>query len=102
MFTFSSILIIVRRSLITASIILMITLPGCHCNCDDGYYKLCDDQCVMHGSQFGKRFDLPCSDNVSFMMAHKVTGIEPDAYQTDFTGADSTLQLFQDAIASLA
>jgi hypothetical protein len=91
------------RLFTTALLLLLLSLPGCNrCNCDHGYYKLCDDHCVMRGSQFGDRYDLPCSDNVSFMMAHKATGIEPDAYEADFITSSGSVVLFQDADAALA
>jgi hypothetical protein len=86
------------------SLFTVMSLPGCNCNCDHGYYKLCNDQCVMYGSGAGDTFDAPCSDNVSFMMAHKVTGDTPAQYEAEYLTppSPSILPMFHSTNTSVA
>jgi hypothetical protein len=51
----------------------------------------------MRGSSCGNVYDEPCSDNVTFMMVHKVTGLNPSQYLNSYlTPANpAILPLFQ-------
>lgn len=51
-------------------------------------WRLCDDTCVMLGSQAGIAFDMPCSDNVAFMALHHASQIIPKNYIERFVKSE--------------
>ncbi len=51
------------------------------------YFKICNNNCVMRGSQAGNTFDLPCSDNIAFMALHHTEKTNVMDYLKDYETA---------------
>lgn len=65
------------------------------------FYKICNGDCLMRGSQAGVAFDLPCADNVAFMALHHTTGITPDDFRSTYVESGS-LPLFVEYSSAIA
>src|SRR5688572_11901501 len=50
-----------RSSALFGIFLILFSLAGCK----KRYWKLCNDQCVMHGSSAGAQFDEPCGDVIA-------------------------------------
>lgn len=48
------------------------------------YFKLCNGDCIMLGSQTGLVFDQPCADNIAFMTLHHTMNLDVDDYENRY------------------
>ena len=63
-------------------------------------YKICNDGCVMHGSQAGVIFDQPCADNIAFMTLHHTNDISVEDFNSYYDA--SSFPLFYEYSSPIA